>query len=142
MYVYGSGICLLLSATVLGQAPLPKHPTLQQVVSYRLQQHRQMNLRQLPRNSVLYSALLSPGSSNYSRGMEQKNLSSLTRPVVSKVYEQSPAQPAQPSTNLQHYLLRHRQQTMLKQRQWWRDPQTSPGSHLLRNILTHPAPPQ
>lgn len=48
-----SGVCLLNTADITAQA-LPKKPTIQQVVGYRLQQQQSWNRNQLPQNSVLY----------------------------------------------------------------------------------------
>lgn len=51
-----SGICLLFTTTLTGQAPHPKHPTLQQVVGYQLQQQRAWSHQHLPANSVLFKS--------------------------------------------------------------------------------------
>lgn len=138
LYLYGSGICLLLSATALGQAPLPKNPTLQQVVDYRLQQQRKWSSRQLPRNSVLYRAVTNPASAHHPAALEQKNASSLTPPVVPKAYGQSPTPSAQ-SPALQHNLIRDGMRpSPMTQSRWWRNSQYGPSNRLLRNVLPQP----
>jgi hypothetical protein len=139
IYFHGSGICLLLSSIVFGQAPMPKNLTLQQVVANRLQQQRQWNLRELPRHTMRYSSSLSPASSNFSGGAGQKSVPAT--PPVSKTYGQPPTQPAQPSATLQSYPVGDRIQHSINQRQWWRHPNNGPGSTLRRSILAKPAPP-
>ena len=138
IYFHGSGIGLLLSTIVFGQAPMPKNLTLQQVVANRLQQHRQWNLRELPRHTVQYSSL-SPASSHFSGRAGQRSVPSTV--PVSKTYGQPPTQPTQPSATLQSYPVRDRIQHSINQRQWWRHPNNGPGSTLRRSILAQPAPP-
>ena len=138
-YFHGSGICLLLSSIVFGQAPTPKNLTLQQVVANRLQQQRQWGPRHLPRNSVRYSGLVSPTPSNFSSGAVQR--SAPATPPVSKTYGPTPTQPAQPVANLQSYLQRDRIQHSVYQRQWGRRPNNGLGSPLLRSVPAQPAAP-
>jgi hypothetical protein len=48
-----SGIFLLSTTNVSGQS-LPKNPTVQQVVGYRIVEQQQWNSQQLPKNSIVY----------------------------------------------------------------------------------------
>jgi hypothetical protein len=48
-----SGFCLLNTTYTIGQS-LPKNPTPQQVVGYRVTEQQRWNSQQLPKNSVLY----------------------------------------------------------------------------------------
>ena len=50
-----SGIGLLNTAYINGQS-LPKNPTPQQVVGYRMGEQQRWNSQQLPKNSVLYKS--------------------------------------------------------------------------------------
>jgi hypothetical protein len=48
-----SGVCLLNTTYINGQS-LPKNPTPQQVVGYRMTEQQRWSSQQLPKNSVLY----------------------------------------------------------------------------------------
>ena len=50
-----SGVCLLSTTYINGQS-LPKNPTPQQVVGYRMGEQQRWNSRQLPKNSFLYKS--------------------------------------------------------------------------------------
>lgn len=52
-YILTSGFLLLNATCVFGQS-LPKNPTPQQVVGYRMVELQRWNSQQLPKNSVLY----------------------------------------------------------------------------------------
>ena len=51
--LFCSVICLLAVTAITAQS-LPKNPTVQQVVGYRMVEQQRWNSQQLPKNSVLY----------------------------------------------------------------------------------------
>ena len=52
-FIFCSGV-LLLNATCVSAQSLPKNPTPQQVVGYRMVEQERWHSQQLPKNSVLY----------------------------------------------------------------------------------------
>src|SRR5688572_14795628 len=102
IYLACSGISLLLSTAVFAQAPLPKHPTQQQVVGYHLQQQREWNLRQLPANSVLYKWAPKLNTLHYTVGWKENDLPAYNTPFGFTI-RQAPVGLALDKENLYNY---------------------------------------
>jgi hypothetical protein len=140
-----SGICLLLTTVVFAQAPLPRHPTHQQVVGYTLQQQQAWHHRQLPANSVLFKS--SPNYSASHAFLHHRSLMDL--PAYDTPYGfsikqayplypdfQSATRENRPFSFLKLYLAKERTQYsswLVNQR--WLDPLQPFGSLLLRDLI-------
>ena len=142
-----SGICLLLTTSLPAQFPLPKHPTLQQVVGYAMREQRAWNHKQLPANSVLFKA--DPAYTASHAFLNQRNLMNLTAPslIIRQSYSLYPNYKEalvkeEPYELLQLYLARDRvyYSDRLKSR-WLTDPSEGFGSGVLRNLLGDFTPP-
>ncbi|HEY6502676.1 MAG TPA: hypothetical protein VIZ28_01760 [Chitinophagaceae bacterium] len=135
-----SGVCLL-NVTVTVAQNLPQKPTPQQVAGYQMQQQHQWQMKQLPKNSVLYKTgytNMPYRSYDFSFKKEKQPYFSLPANPMSTVGIQpikySPMYKLPPS--LQSDLLRERlQYSNWYKQSWWKDPMKATGSEILRGFL-------
>lgn len=145
IYLVCSGICLLLTTAAYGQAPLPKHPSLQQIVGYQMRQQHAWNLQQLPANSVLlknaqnYTAHLT-----YLHHRDQRKLPPLhpgysftIKPAYTLYPDYRAALEEEATLSfLQLYLSRERKQYADWQKsRWLLDPASNFGSGILKEFV-------
>lgn len=120
-----SGICLYTSTGLFAQH-LPKNPTPSQVIGYQITEQKKWNIRQLPRNSVLYKYYSANSTVEpYNFTFKKEKLPGIALPVQSKSFGYK-----QQNLFLQSFLQEQRQQVHLWEKQnWWRLTKTSPGSN-------------
>jgi len=128
------GVCLLFATGTKAQSPLPlpRNPTIKQVIAYRLQDQHNWELKQLPRNSVLYKVnWMNPVMQSDAMRMQQSNfrIAGLSYPLTS-------ALTADPDGFLLHYLKQERTNYghWLKN-SWWKDPKKGTGAEWIRSMM-------
>ena len=128
---------LLLNATCVSAQSLPKNPTPQQVVGYRMVEQQRWNSQQLPKNSVLYKTDRKyPGWQSLQFNFKKQkqpviDLSSIRTVGLFNNEMNSPASQQLPflKSNLLHQKQLYRQ---WQKESWMKDIQ---GSMLLRDFL-------
>lgn len=143
-----SGICLLLTTALFGQAPLSRNPSLQQVVGYTLRQQQEWQHRQLPPNSVLFKHNPNYTATHtflHSRSLENGPVNST--PYGFSIKQAYPLYPnyraalqgEQPFSPLQLYLYRERlhYSSWRASRQWY-EPAHAIGAEILRDLIIPP----
>jgi hypothetical protein len=145
-----SGICLLLTTTLYAQAPLPKHPTAQQVAGYTLQQQRAWAHRQLPANSVLFKSNANYAASHaFLQNRSLMDLPAYEIPYGFTIRQSYALYPDykealtkdDPYELLKVYLARDRIYYGEKQRSAWLYEPDGLGSLLLSNLVRRYTPP-
>jgi hypothetical protein len=133
MNIFCGAVCLLVTNAASSQA-LPRNPTIQQVVGYRMQQERQWKAQQLPVNSVLFQ-MRAPAITGRYYGFTAKETihyfsiqsfatTNIERPSMISMY-QNPY-PAARITYSKY---------SGSQRSWWMDNESAIGSSILREII-------
>lgn len=133
-YFVCCGVCLFYTIAVHSQSPrpLPRNPTIKQVVGYHLQEQYTWGYRQLPRNAVLYRAnILNPVLYADAIRQQQNSFRLTSPPFILKTTAGT-----EQTGFLQDYLKQQRKDySNWMKNSWWKDPQNGTGSDLLRSIL-------
>ena len=134
--LFCSVICLLAVTAITAQS-LPKNPTVQQVVGYRMVEQQRWNSQQLPKNSVLYKT-----DRKYAGWQSiQFNFKKEKQPVIDLSSIRTVSLPGDELINAPHQQLPFLKTNLFHQKQlysqwqkqsWLKDLQ---GSMLLRDFL-------
>ena len=127
-------ICTLagLASVPAAAQVLPKHPTIQQVVSYRQWQEQSWRKQQLPLNSVLYRY----DQKNFNWPKIFLDNTSMAQPVIS-LRQYIPLNLAGALNNTYAGVTMQRQPVRWRDPDWWKDPNQQLGANILREIIVH-----
>lgn len=134
-----SGVCLLNATATIAQH-LSRNPNPQQIIGFRMQEQQNWNIKQLPKNSVLYKSVNSYAAWQASIIPYKRQQPVFLLPSFTPVNQQWPGlinyQQPPPFTSLQSFLYNQRmKQNQWNKQSWWRDPLQAPGSGILRGII-------
>lgn len=135
-----SGVCVFNATVIIGQS-LPKNPTQQQVIGYRIQQQKMWNAQQLPKNSVLFKSdqrYAAWQSREFSFKKEKEPAIALPSARLFPKHNPAIMNATSPQSLplLQSNMFQERQwYNQWRKQSWWKDPTKAQGSLWLRDFL-------
>ena len=126
-----SGVCLFYFTALFSQVPPPKNKTLSNVVGYQVYQQKLWNIKQLPKNSVLYQY-----NSKYIYHYNVSPATTLHLVPLNISADHSLIPHLTAFERLQSNLQTSRFEYYKWQKQsWWRDPSKGTGALILRDVF-------